>query len=279
MDAERATNWVQAERGRAAVIALAEDLAAVDVTLLVFKGLHLSFCVAPSPDYRFSKDADALVLSGSFERAAARVRALSRWRLDDANVSAHWLTDLETGAHVDLHRRVLPPRFGRMRRGALRAHARLAPQAFGPRVFVPDTLDAAVFAVANYAKDCLGSFGSSNVRSDLALMQHYGGLEPAGLAARLTTYELRRVGLLTFSHLAADDPAWESYRDACAASGAEKVLAGALSRAVANFAGRSERLAFLAVRLVGDSPSNVLSSGSLALARFGRDFMRLRGLA
>ena len=84
---------------------------------------------------------------------------------------------------------------------------------------------------------------------------------------------------MTFTTLAAEHRAWERYRDACAASAAEQLLAAAVSRTIVDFAGRSERLSFLVVRLVGDTPGNVLSSGSLAVARFVRDFMRLRGLA
>jgi hypothetical protein len=271
VDGERALAWAQAERERAAVVRLAADLAAVDVEALVFKGIHLAFAVAPNPDFRLCLDADVLVLGGAFERAAARLRALERWTLHDANWSTYGATLVETGAYVDLHRMPLPPSFGRFDVAGLRARARLRPELFGPALWVPDALDAAALAIAHYVKDMLGAVGHGKITVDLELLDANAGLDPRALAERLASHGLRRAGLLAFADLAAADPRWRPHRDACARSTLERRSLELMAQGVGALAERSERLAFLAVRGLADRPLDGAASAALAAARLARD--------
>lgn len=276
-DGERALAWAQAERERDAVVRLGADLAAVGLSVLVFKGIHLAYAVAPSPDFRLCLDADVLVLGGpgAFERSSARIRALAHWKLHDENWSTHGATLVATGAYVDLHRMPLPPRFGRFDLGAAAARSMIRPDVFGPYVRVPDALDAAVLAIANYVKDLLGAIGHGKIAADLELLAEHAGIEPRSLAGRLSSHGLRRVGLLAFTELAELDPArqWAEYRDACAASDAERAAMSWLGRGLVPLAARSERLGFLAIRGVADRPLDGAASMALAAARLARDLV------
>lgn len=272
MDAERALAWAQAERERDAVVRLARDLAVVDVEVLVFKGIHLAFAVAPSPDYRLCLDADVLVL-GEFERAAARLRAVDGWTVADANWSTYGARWEPTGAYVDLHRIVLPPRFGRFDVKAARARATVRPDVFGPHVLVPDALDAAVLAIANHVKDQFGATSHGKIAGDLALLESFGGVRPAALAQRLAEHGLRRVGVLGFDDLAGADARWSAYRDACASSPAEIRALRRRAEAIRTVGERSNRLGFLLVRSVADRPLDAAASVALAGARLTRDFL------
>jgi hypothetical protein len=274
LNPDRALHFAQAERERAAVVALAADLAVVGVEILVFKGIHLAFAVADAPERRLCLDADVLIVKGSLERAGARIRALPRWSLDDRNVSAHGVTSTETGAYVDLHQRALPPRFGRFDLDALRSRASILPDVFGPHVWVPDALDAAVLAVANYGKDMLGAVGHGRLGEDLALLEERAGITPAALAQRLASHGLRRVGLLALAHLTSYEPRWQSYRDALSHSRAEMAALDLLARSVPAIATKSEALAHLTVRGVADRAPDAAASLALAALRFGRDWWR-----
>jgi hypothetical protein len=253
-------------------VRLAADLSVVDVQVLVFKGIHLAFAVAPRPDFRLCLDADVLVF-GDFERAAARLRALAGWQVADANWSTYGATWEATGAYVDLHRLVLPPRFGRFDVAAVRARARARPDVFGPRVLVPDPLDAAVLAIANHVKDQFGATSHGKIAGDLALLERYAGVGPEALAARLAEHGLRRVGLLGFDDLTASDSRWQPYRDACAQSPAELRALHRFAAAVRTVGARSNRLGFLLVRGVADRPFDAAASMTLASARLTRDFL------
>lgn len=278
-DGERALAWAQAERERDAVVRLGADLAAVGLSVLVFKGIHLAYAVAPSPDFRLCLDADVIVLGGpgSFERSSARIRALEHWKLHDENWSTHGATLVATGAYIDLHRMPLPPRFGRFDVGAAAARSMIRPDVFGPYVRVPDALDAAVLAVAHYVKDLLGAIGHGKIAADLELLVAHAGVEPRGLAVRLSSHGLRRVGLLAFTELAEQDPGrardWARFRDACAASDVERETMSWLGRALVPLAARSERLGFLAVRGLADRPIDGAASMALAAARLARDLV------
>jgi hypothetical protein len=270
---DRALAWAQAERERAAVVVLGEDLAAVDVEILVFKGIHLAFAVANEPERRLCLDADVLVTGGGFERAAARIRALSRWELHDANFSTYGATLRETGAYVDIHRWPLPPRWGRFDVAAARARAVRRPDVFGPHVLVPDPLDAAKLAVANFTKDLLGYLSHGQLADDLRLLETHASVTPPRLAERLVEHGLRRAGLLAFVHLAREDAAWRPYADACSVSRPEARLIDAFARALPTLATRSEAVAFIAVRGVGDSAGASASSAALAALRILRDYV------
>lgn len=276
MDAERALHFAQAERERQALIALAAELAPVGVRLLVFKGIHLAFGIAREPERRLCLDADALIVEGTLERAGARIRALSRWKLHDENRSAHGVTLIETGAYIDLHRRALPPRWGRLDVGALRARASIMPDVFGPHVLAPDPLDAAVLAVANYTKDMLGSVGHGRLAEDLKLLEERAGVAPGPLAERLASHGLRRAGLLAFVDMARRDPYFAPYRAACSTSDVEEGALQLLARIVPPVAARAEPLAFMMVRGVGDDASTSALSLAMTAARLLRDRMRRR---
>lgn len=280
--------WAQAERERLAVTTLGEDLAAVDIEFMVFKGIHLAFAIAPSPDFRLCLDADVLLAPNDFERAAARLRALSTWSVDDGNWSTYGALHVPTGAYVDLHRIPLPPRFGRFDVAAARARARTLERAFGPHVLVPDPLDAAALAVAHHAKDLFGVTGHGKLASDLRLLERHGGVTPRALSVRLAEHGLRRVGLVVFSHLAdratevvraegepdGGAPSWAEYQGACASSAFEAGLASRFAARLASVAARAPRLGFLMVRAVADRPADGATSLALALARLGRDVVK-----
>ncbi len=270
MNPEAALAWAQAERERAAVAKLGADLAPVGVEVLVFKGIHLAFAVAPTPAFRMCRDADVLVL-GDFGRAVARLRALSDWQVVDGNWSSHGLRLLATGAYVDLHRLALPPRFGRLDLAGMRARARTRPELFGP-VLLPDVLDAAVLAIANHAKDTLGPGGGEKLAQDMHLLVT-AGVSAEPLADRLASHGLRRVGALAFADLTRTDPAWVAFRDACAPSRSERALLDAAARGIAEAGSVSERLGFLMVRAVADRPGDGLASFGLAAARLTRDIL------
>lgn len=271
MDAEAALAWAQAERERAAVAKLGADLAAVDIEILVFKGIHLAFAVAPSPAFRLCRDADVLVLGGAFDRAAARLRALPEWTLHDANWSSHGLALPATGAYVDLHRIALPPRFGRLDLAGIRGRATRLPEVFGPAL-VPDLLDAAVLAIANHAKDTLGPGGAEKLAQDMTLLVDRG-VAAQPLADRLTEHGLRRVGAIGFADLAHSDPRWAPFRDVCAPGRGERALLELAARGIASAGSYSERLGFLLVRGVADRPADGLASFGLAAARLTRDIL------
>ncbi len=72
--------WAKLEVARAAVMAMARELAPVGVELLIIKGVYLNFIAAPTPGYRSVADADAVVVRGSFARATeAGADAVVSW--------------------------------------------------------------------------------------------------------------------------------------------------------------------------------------------------------
>ncbi len=134
-DPSQVTAWVQAERCRASLIALAAEIAPIGVQLLVLKGMYISFGLANGHLLRPMCDADALVVSGSLGRAVRTLCNGKRFAVVVDNISTQMMIDRSNGAFIDLHRWPLPPRFGCMSAAALRLNARPASAAFGPQYY------------------------------------------------------------------------------------------------------------------------------------------------
>jgi len=270
--------WLQVESARHAAIRLAADLAPLGVELLVVKGVYLAFAVAESPSFRPVVDADLIVVRGSFARAVAHIRRTVGWTIDESNWSAHAVVDRNTGAAIDLHRRPLPPRFGRVRKGALRRRSRRIEDRFGPHLRVPDPLDAAALAIAHFTKDNLGVIGHGKLATDLCLLEERARITPHGLARRLEEHGLRRIAVAAFVVLAEEDARWRVWRDVTSRSSVETWAMERVVRAVRRADRVDERLGAMAVRGIADRPRDAALGFALAGLRQVRDLaVRVRG--
>jgi len=272
------TAWLQAERARHAAIRLAAEVAPLGVELLVVKGIYLAFAVARSPSFRPVVDADLVVVRGSFARAVAHVRRTVGWTVDESNWSTHAIVDRATFAVIDLHRRPLPPHFGRMRKAALRRRSRPLEDRFGPHLRVPDPLDAAALAVAHFTKDNLGVIGHGKLAADLRLLEERAGVTPYNLARRLEEHGLRRIAVAAFVVLAEADPRWRIWRDVASRSSVETWAMERVVGAVQRADRWDERLGAMAVRGIADRSRDAALGFALAGLRQARDVVvRLRG--
>ena len=268
------TAWASAELARATLRALSPILVENGAQVLVTKGAYLAFAVAPRPGYRVMGDADAVVVAGSFARVAEALRRSPDWVCVADDWSAKMFTRTSNRADLDLHRRPLPPGFGRINLANLLARARDAREIFGPGVLVPDPEDGAAISIGNYVKDRLGAVGHGKLALDLQQLIEHRGLRPFGLAARLAEHGLRRIGLVAFTALCQTDPAWEPWISALDAAPWEKYLAEqavALSR---EHAARHPDLGYLALRAIADSAWQAPVGLGLAAVRLGRDRVR-----
>jgi hypothetical protein len=275
--AEQVECWATGERCRAALLALAAELAPLGIELLAIKGVYVAFVLADEPWARGMLDADAIVVRGSFARAIDRVRASPAFEIVCDDWSTKTIAHRPSAGIIDLHRLALPPGFGRVSLLALRARARKLPDVFGPHLLVPDAIDAAAFAIANYVKDIVGRKGHGRLALDLDHLVTRAGLAPAPLAARLTEQGLRRVGVVAFTALARDDARWLPWLDACVRSRTERRAARAVVAALHRLVDRHYELAFLLVRSIADRvlPDSAIGF-ALTAARLTRD--RLRAL-
>lgn len=264
--------WAAAEVARRGVRAIADATRGLGTELLAFKGVHVAWCVADDPAHRPMRDADLLVLTGSFDHVVEHLVRTGAFRLEIPDWSTHGIRCLESGAYVDLHRVVLPPLWGRLRRRDLRRHAVRA-EMFGPGVFVPDRTDAGVLALANWVKNGFGLIEPSQAPRDLALLADKG-LRPAELRERLASYRLRRVGLIGMTVLAEGAGRWEPYRDALARGPREHALARRFVAAIRAAAARGPDAGLIVVRAVGDDFFSAAGSVAFGMARRVRDRAR-----
>jgi hypothetical protein len=175
------------------------------------------------------------------------------------------------GGNVDLHRLPLPLFFGAMRSSEIRRRARRHP-AFDNQVLVPDPDDAACMAVAHFVKDCLGlREGHGALSSDMDLLAERGRVRPEGLARRLRTHRLRRVGLVAFTALTDVEPRWQDWVDALRPSRTERVGTRAAVDILRRHTAAHPDMAFLLVRALGDDVTQGALGAAATMARLLRD--------
>jgi hypothetical protein len=276
--AEEAATWAKAESLRAALVEMGGLLAPVGVELLVIKGVYLAHAVAPTPLGRTMIDADAIVVSGSFDRAVEVIQR-GGWKTVCDDWSTKGFAHSSTGAFIDLHRLPLPPLFGAVRRESLRARSRISEAVFGPHVRIPDPLDAACIAIANHVKDCAGAKAHGRLASDLRLLAERASMTPTSLGERLREHGLRRIALVAFASLAnaPSEPKrseWLDWLEALAPSHAERRASVWLAEWIVRMTPRRYALAFLGVRSIADSWPRALAGFSVTAARLGRDRVR-----
>ncbi|MBI2389020.1 MAG: nucleotidyltransferase family protein [Deltaproteobacteria bacterium] len=259
---------------RRAVRALAEATRDLPVELLAFKGVHLAWCVADDPAYRSMADADVLVVSGSFARVVDRLERLPEFEVTIRDWSTHCIRYLPANKTIDLHRVALLPAWGGLRRSALRRRALPAP-ALGPGVLVPERVDAAVLALANFVKNGFGLIEPSQAPTDLALLADKG-VTAAALSERLREHKLRRVGLVGMTALARRDRRWEPFVAALVRKDGETARAAWFVRAIERAAAVDPYAGLIVVRAIGDAPLSTVGSVAWGAARGVRDWARRR---
>lgn len=264
--------WAAAELARRGVRAIAEACRDIEAEFLAFKGVHLAWCIADDPAYRRMHDADLLVVSGKFDRVVAHLVETGKFVIECRGWSTHGIRCLESGAYVDLHRVVLPPFWGRLRRRELRRHA-VPANVLGPGVLAPDLVDAGVLALANWVKDGFGLIQPSQAARDLGLLARKG-LGPTELRARLAEYGLRMAGLVGMTVLAETDPSFERFRDELADAATEQVRARRFAAAIRTAAARDPYAGLMVVRAIGDGPFSAGISVAWGVARGVRDRVR-----
>ncbi len=254
LGAEIAGFWARAESCRRALVEVARVAAQAGGQLVVIKGVHLAFCVAEFPGYRPMADGDALLVRGDF--GSVRAALARRWRVRQDDWSSISVT-LDAERAVDVHRRPLPAYFGRLDAGAVLRRAVARHDVFGANVLVPDPTDAAVIAIAHYAKDKVGAFGHGMLATDLALLRDRAGVTPAVLAARVREHGLRRAALVALSNL---DAEFTPFLDACAPSEVERAWARLTASRMARSAPGRRTLGFLLTRSIGDSAGDIVAN-------------------
>lgn len=274
LSAQQIASWARAEHCRESLIALAAELAPHGVEMLVMKGLFIAFATADAPWLRPMADADALVVGGSLGRAADVVRSSARFRLVFDNTSTKVFQDRQNKVLLDLHRWPLPPRFGRLSTKSLRARAHQSPEIFGPHLLVPEATDAAVIAVANYVKDCFGSTGPQRLADDLGWLRECADVQPERLAARMSDYRLRRVGIAAFAALTDESAKWREWLEAFRPARSERRGLKLTAQAVRRLANRHPSISHAMVRSIGDNAADSAIGLGLTLARLARDAVR-----
>ncbi len=266
--------WAKLEVARAAVMAMAQELAPVGVELLIIKGVYLNFIAAPTPGYRSVADADAVVVRGSFARATEALRHSKEWVCSSDDWSTKTYAWRRGEAHVDVHRLPLPLRFGRMRTEVLRRNAARRPEVFGPHLLVPDPLDAAAISIGNYVKDSLGAVGHGLLATDLRVLIDRGAIRPDALARRVRAHGLRRIAVVAFTALARRDPFWSEWLGALDPSWIEQRGADAVVSWLGENAARHPDAAFMLVRSIADRPLDGVLGLQLTALRLARDRVR-----
>ena len=264
---EQVGRWVAHQAGLRTVRDLEQDLRAVGVKIVIFKGLHLSM-LAADPLYRPMDDVD-VVIEGDFDRALAQLGATARW-LPGADESHSVPIIGPRGRTVDLHRSPLPLHFGALNAGRLADRSRPAPS-FGPCVRVPDLVDAAVLVLAHFVKDRLGAYGTRYVARDLDVLLGAGAGYEA-IATRCGEHGLRRVGLIAANAIASSAPRFRPLLDAFCASTLELRVANCYLVAAVRWAQRYPRLSWWTVRLLPDD----LDAQVLGLMKQVRDSLYRR---
>lgn len=266
--------WATLEIARAAVMAMAQELAPAGIELLIIKGVYLNFVAAPAPGYRSVADADAVVVAGSFVRATEVLRRSQHWTCTSDDWSTKTYGWRHGEAHIDLHRLPLPLRFGRVRNAVLRQHATLRPEIFGPHVLVPDALDAATISIGNYVKDSLGAVGHGLLARDLGMQIARGDLDADALAQRLRAHGARRIALVAFTALARQDSSWCEWLEALKPRVLERRAASAIVSWLGRHAARHPDAAFMLVRSIADRPLDSALGFQLTALRLARDHVR-----
>ncbi len=139
---------------------------------------------------------------------------------------------------------------------------------------MPDPIDAAAIAIANYVKDSVGATGPRRLGLDLASLSEHAGLRPELLAKRMTLYRLRRVGIVGLTALALEDPSWQRWLDAFEPTDVERGLASLAAPAIQRLAAQHPSLSYAFVRSIGDRLSDGLLGLVATIARLTRDGVR-----
>jgi len=237
--------------GRAAVGAFLDIAEACGAHVIAIKGLHVMLLGGDAVP-RAMGDFD-LVIAGrdAHKRVLAELRRLAEWEVgDDEDHSVPVRGPY--GAALDLHRTPLPRHLGKLDADALLHRARPAPSPLGPRLLVPDPVDAAILSLVHYTKDRLGAFGSAHARADLELFATKGATGER-IAARIKDHGLRRAALVALVDLEPQSPLFARWIAALAPSGNELRVARAAASALRSLAERAPRATWWAVRLLPDS--------------------------
>lgn len=265
-DAER---WLNAELLRQALIDAAVALAPEGIELMAVKGTYLVYALGVDATARTMLDADAVVVRGSFGLAVRTLSSSGEWTAHEGWSSKVLARTAPRRGVIDLHRTALPPFFGRMRSSTLRRRGRRHP-AFEGRLLVPEPYDAACLAIAHYVKDCLGAKGHGGLARDLEWIAERGGIDPTGLAARLSEHGLRRVGLVAFAALG-EGRRWAPWLDALSPTRVERVAIPAVVAAIRLAAPQHYSFAFLLARTLGDDVGTSACGFAATAARLMRD--------
>jgi len=237
--------------GRAAVAAFLDIAQEHGAHVIAIKGLHVALLGGDSVP-RSMGDFDLVIAGrGAHERVVDALRTTPGWEVgadEDHSVPVRG----PYGAALDLHRTPLPRHLGRLDAETLLHRARPAPAPLGPRLLVPDPVDAAVLGLVHYTKDRLGAFGSSHVVADLEL---FGGKGASGerIAARLGDHGLRRAALVALVDLEPRSRMFSRWIAALAPTASELRIARAAAVALRSFGERAPRASWWAVRLLPDS--------------------------
>lgn len=262
--AEIARALYQAEMLRRAVVDLASIADQEGVPLLAFKGVHLAFAVAEDPLHRSFCDADVLVPSDSRRFIDAAIRG--GFRRGRPSLLGYELFR-EPGVVIDVHTRVLPPGFGRLRLRSLFERSTTHPSL--GRARLPDTADAAVIAVAHAVKDGL----RRDPRADLEALAQKSNLTPTAFRDRLREHRLLRAGRIALLDLAEREEGFRPWLEALGSTGGVTGTTP-LHRAL-KYAAQSEPRALLVIApLATDGLIAPLVGALIGSARAARAFAR-----
>ena len=237
--------------GRAAVGAFLDIAESAGAHVIAIKGLHVTLLGGDAIP-RAMGDFDLVIAGrGAHERVLDALRARPEWEIgedEDHSVPVRG----PYGAALDLHRTPLPRHLGRLDAETLLHRARPAPAPLGPRLLVPDPVDAAILTLVHFTKDRLGAYGTTHARGDLELFAQRGATGER-VAARLTDHGLRRAALVALLELEPQSPLFARWIQALAPSPTEIRVARAAATALGSLGRRAPRATWWAVRLLPDS--------------------------
>lgn len=237
--------------GRAAVGAFLDIAARQGAHVIAIKGLHVALLGGEAVP-RAMGDFDLVIAGrGAHERVIEALRSESGWEIgadEDHSVPVRG----PFGAALDLHRNPLPRHLGKLDADTLLHRARPAPSPLGPRLLVPDAVDAAILTLVHYTKDRLGAFGTTHAAADLELFATKGATGER-IAARLADHGLRRAALVALVELAPQSPLLREWLSALAPTTTELRVSRAAATAFRTLGERAPRATWWAVRLLPDS--------------------------